>query len=34
MRFAPEANLIGDSIERLWVPSIIVAVFAVVRQLR
>jgi hypothetical protein len=34
MRFAPDTNLIGDSIESLWVPSIIVAVVAVVRQLR
>jgi hypothetical protein len=34
MRFAPVPNLLGDWIDRLWVPSIIVAVIAVVRQLR
>jgi hypothetical protein len=34
MRFAPGANLIGDSIDRLWVPGIIVAVMAIVRQVR
>jgi hypothetical protein len=34
MRFAPDTNLVGDSIDSLWVPAVIVAVFAVVRQLR
>ena len=34
MRFVPGANLIGDWIERVWVPSIIVAGFAIVRQVR
>jgi hypothetical protein len=34
MRFAPNANLIGDLVDRLWVPSVIVAVIAVVRQVR
>jgi hypothetical protein len=34
MRFVPNANPIGDWIDRLWVPSIIVAGMAMVRQLR
>jgi hypothetical protein len=34
MRFAPGTNLIGDLIEGVWVPSVIVAVAAVVRQVR
>ncbi len=34
MRSAPDANLVGEWIDRLWVPSIIVALIAVLRQLR
>jgi hypothetical protein len=34
MRFVPGANLVGDLIDRVWVPGVIVAVFAVVRQVR
>jgi hypothetical protein len=34
MRFAPDDNLLGNSLDRVWVPSIIVAVVAAVRQLR